>query len=222
MPALKGSVLFSPRGKITVETTQSLMLVELCHHLRKTTVSQSLETLAVVWAVSHFHAYLYGSEVTVFTDHSAVRAILQTPNPTGKHARWWAKVFSQGVKHVNIVYRAGKDNVCADALSRNPYRQPSSKATEGESTIEVQVTRVSKKNKQSEEQGSSKESESITDLLQAEPSRTGSLPTDYQGEQRKDPGLQQLIQYLEKGELPTDQKQAQKLTVQAPLFTLVN
>ena len=50
-----------------------------------------LETLAVVWAISHFHSYLYGNTVTVLTDHSAVRAILETPNPTGKHARWWTK-----------------------------------------------------------------------------------------------------------------------------------
>ena len=31
-----------------------------------------LKTLAVVWAITHFHAYLYGNEVTVYTDHSAV------------------------------------------------------------------------------------------------------------------------------------------------------
>ena len=47
-----------------------------------------LETLAVVWAIQHFHAYLYGHEVTMITDHSAVRAILETPSPSGKHARW--------------------------------------------------------------------------------------------------------------------------------------
>ena len=38
-----------------------------------------LETLAVVWAMSHFHAYVYGNEVLVYTDHSAVKAILETP-----------------------------------------------------------------------------------------------------------------------------------------------
>ena len=31
-----------------------------------------LETLAVVWAVQHFRAYLYGHNVTVITDHSAI------------------------------------------------------------------------------------------------------------------------------------------------------
>ena len=69
-----------------------------------------LETLAVVWAGNHFHAYLYGHDVVVFTDHSAVKAVLETPNPSGKHARWWSKVFGSGVRNINIVYRAGKEN----------------------------------------------------------------------------------------------------------------
>ena len=38
-----------------------------------------LETLAVVWAVKHFHAYLYGHDVVVYTDHSAVKAVLTNP-----------------------------------------------------------------------------------------------------------------------------------------------
>ena len=46
-----------------------------------------LETLAIVWAVTHFHSYLYRNKVTVITDHSVVKAILETSNPTGKHAR---------------------------------------------------------------------------------------------------------------------------------------
>ena len=79
-----------------------------------------LETLAVVWAMSHFHYYLYGHNVMVYTDHTAVKAVLDTPNPTGKHARWWTRVYGKGVKEVQIVYRAGKDNKSADALSRAP------------------------------------------------------------------------------------------------------
>ena len=45
-----------------------------------------LETLAVVWAVSHFQCYLYGQEVVVYTDHSAVCTILSSPHDSGKHA----------------------------------------------------------------------------------------------------------------------------------------
>ena len=79
-----------------------------------------LETLAVVWAFSHFHSYLYGSRVTVFTDHFSVKAVLETPNPTGKHARWWTKVYGRGVQSIVIQYRARRENVSTDALSRSP------------------------------------------------------------------------------------------------------
>ena len=79
-----------------------------------------LETLAVVWAVTHFRSYLYGGDVTVITDHSAVKPVLEAPNPTGKHARWWTRVYGRGIKSVNIIYRAGRESKSADALSRSP------------------------------------------------------------------------------------------------------
>ena len=63
-----------------------------------------LETLAVVWAVQHFRAYLYGHNVTVITDYSAVKAVLDKPGSNGKHARWWLKIFSSGTGHVKIVH----------------------------------------------------------------------------------------------------------------------
>lgn len=74
-----------------------------------------LETLAVVWAVTHFRYYLYGHSVKIFTDHTAVKAVLGTPQPNGKHTRWWSKVFGSGIKEVEIVYRPGKENANADA-----------------------------------------------------------------------------------------------------------
>ena len=61
-----------------------------------------LETLAVVWAMQHFRAYLYDHKVTVVTDHSAVKAVLGAPSLSGKHARWWLKVFGSGVKDVTL------------------------------------------------------------------------------------------------------------------------
>ena len=57
-----------------------------------------LETLAVVWAMSHI---LHGHSVKVYTDHSAVK---DSPNPTGKHARWWTRVCGRGVKDVQITH----------------------------------------------------------------------------------------------------------------------
>ena len=84
----------------------------------------AITTLAVVWAMGHFHKYLHGHSVTIFTDHAAVSAVLKSPIPSGKHARWWTKVFGSGVKDV-IIYRPGKVNCNADALSRQPLlKQP--------------------------------------------------------------------------------------------------
>ena len=78
-----------------------------------------LETLAAVWGIIHFRAYLYGHVVVVYTEHSAIQAVLETPNPSGKHVRWRSKVFGCGTKSLQILYRAGHENVIADALSRN-------------------------------------------------------------------------------------------------------
>ena len=79
-----------------------------------------LETLAVVWAVSHFRHLLYGNTVKIYTDHTSVKAVLESPNPSAKHARWWTRVFGCGVKDIQICYRAGRENQRADALSRSP------------------------------------------------------------------------------------------------------
>ena len=76
---------------------------------RKYGISE-LESLTVIWAMHHFYAYLYGHLVKVITEHSAVKAVLQTPSQTGKHARWWSKVFSSGGAEVEIVSRPGKEN----------------------------------------------------------------------------------------------------------------
>jgi len=95
---------------------------------------------AVVWSISHFHYYLYGHKVTIYTDHSAVKSVLETSSPSGCHARWWIRVYGQGIKEVNIVYCVGRENVAADALSRNPLEDVSA---EGLAENEKQVVAIS-------------------------------------------------------------------------------
>jgi len=56
-------------------------------HERNYGVSE-LETLGLVWAVRYFRPYLLGHPCTVYTDHTACLAILNTPRPSGKLARW--------------------------------------------------------------------------------------------------------------------------------------
>ena len=52
-----------------------------------------LETLAVVWGISHFYHFLYGHNVTIYTDHTAVKAVLEADHLTAKHAHWWTRVY---------------------------------------------------------------------------------------------------------------------------------
>ena len=89
--------------------------------------------------MGNFHKYLYGHNVTVFTDHAAVKAVLQNPNPSSKHARWWTKVNGSGVKDIKIIHHPGKENLNTDALSRQPYLPPPS---EGVAEGEIQVCAV--------------------------------------------------------------------------------
>ena len=149
-----------------------------------------LETLAVVWSITHFHTYLYGHQVTVYTDHSAVQAILNTPTPSGKHARWWSRVYGSGVSEVSIIYRSGKANAYVDALSRNPCL-PAPQEGIGES--EVQVAAVS-----------SKPDISFSTLLQTGPMGGTSAP--FSKEQEKDAQVREIIQFLKTEELPMDTK----------------
>ena len=75
----------------------------------------------------------------MFTDHSAVRAVLQNPGASGKHTRWWIKVYGSGIADLNIVYRPGKENTKADALSRS--RQCPAPVF-GEAETEIQVSAI--------------------------------------------------------------------------------
>ena len=155
-----------------------------------------LETLAVVWAMSHFRSYVYGQDVTVITDHSAVRPILQKPTSGGKHVRWWLKIQDCGARTLEVKYRPGRENSKADALSRNPT---------GEAVEEEELPLLGL---------------IISDSSDAPPG-TAQPVIDLNSEQRKDPYLFQVIQYLESGILPDDAKIDRKIVAESDLFALV-
>ena len=166
-----------------------------------------LETLAVVWAVAHFQSYLYGHEVTMLTDHSAIKAGLKTPNPTGKHARWWTRVYGRGAKEVRIVYHLRRENVSADALSRFP-QEPAS--LHGIAQDEAQVATVNSGTDMSE-------------LLKESPTPHGvEQQAQYGVEQRKDPDLKEMIDFFQDNVLPEDSTRAKQLSAQESQFILMD
>lgn len=74
----------------------------------------------------------------VVTDHSAVKALLATPSPSGKHVRWWLQVYGSSLKKIDIVYRFGKQNERVDALSQNPVPADTSEPA----TLSAQIAEV--------------------------------------------------------------------------------
>ena len=76
-----------------------------------------LEALGVVWAVKHFRPYLYGHRCEVYTDHEALKSLLNTPHPSGKLAKWGLALQELDL---DIRYPPGRKNSNADALSRSP------------------------------------------------------------------------------------------------------
>ena len=79
--------------------------------------------------------------MTIITDHSAAKPVLEAPNPTGKHAQWWMRVYGRGIKSIAIMYRAGKENVAADALSRSSvFPNPAQGIGQGEMQVSVVIS----------------------------------------------------------------------------------
>jgi hypothetical protein len=80
------------------------------------------EALALVFGVKKFHNYLYGRNFKLMSDHKPLKYILgeSSPIPQMASARLqrWALIL--GAYTYNLEYRAGKNNLTADALSRNP------------------------------------------------------------------------------------------------------
>lgn len=73
------------------------------------------ELLAIVWATKHFRPYLYGTKFTIVSDHKPLRWLFAFADAGSRLMRWRLKLMEY---EYEIVYRAGKLNVNADALSR--------------------------------------------------------------------------------------------------------
>jgi len=80
------------------------------------------ECLAVVEGITTYRHYL-SRKFTVFTDHKALSYLHKIKNPVDRVARWC--MFLQGFDY-EILYKPGKHNTNADAISRIPYSNDNS------------------------------------------------------------------------------------------------
>ena len=151
-----------------------------------------LEAMGVVWAVRHFRHYLYGYHCDVYTNHEALKSLLNTPHPSGKLARWGLALQEIDL---SIFYRPGKKNVLADALSRAPIQGEDMMLVPEENLVAAVAS----------PEFSAKSGE-------------GRLCE----RQCLDPGLRQIMLYLQSTTLPTDEKEARELALTAQQYVLLD
>ncbi|XP_038059532.1 uncharacterized protein K02A2.6-like [Patiria miniata] len=96
-------------------------LVPICYVSRSLTdcerrYSQTeKEALSLVWACERFHAYIYGRDFELLTDHKPLEAIYgPRSKPCARIERW---VLRLQLYNYKVVYVPGRENI-ADALSR--------------------------------------------------------------------------------------------------------
>jgi len=77
------------------------------------------ELMAIVVACQEWRQYIEGAAytITVYTDHKNLIYFTTTKELNRRQVRWW-EVLSP--YDLNIVHRPGRENTCADALSRRP------------------------------------------------------------------------------------------------------
>lgn len=111
-PCGLGAIL-TQAGKVVSYGSRALSDVE-------TRYSQTeKEMLAVVWAVEHYHLYLYGNPAKVFTDHKPLLGIFSSQKPMSPRIeRWRLRLMPY---KISLEYRPGRnENNPADYLSRHP------------------------------------------------------------------------------------------------------
>jgi hypothetical protein len=73
------------------------------------------ECTDVLWAIKKYRVYLYGTKLTLVTDHAALVWRMSINEPTGKLARW--SLYLQTFEF-EIVHRKGAAHLNVDVLSR--------------------------------------------------------------------------------------------------------
>ena len=142
--------------------------------------------------MKHFRHYLYGYRCTMFTDHEALKSLLNTLHSSGKLARWGMGLQELDLK---IEYRPGRGNKKADALSR--HLSTTNRYNANQSTPAVVAT------------------------LEASNDSAKASGITLSEKQRLDPYLQLLTTLLDDHALPENDKKARELVLGRAQYTMI-
>lgn len=85
------------------------------NHAEQNYSTTEKELAAVVWAVKHFRPYIFGTKFKIVTDHKPLLYVFNINDPGSRLTRFRLKLEEYDYE---VIYKAGKMNTNADALSR--------------------------------------------------------------------------------------------------------
>jgi transposase InsO family protein len=97
------------------------------------------ELLAIIYALTKFRLYIYGSEVTLYTDNRALSFLDRCTLTSSRITRW---VMELQEYNLNIKHISGSQNYLADALSRNPSNLSESEIKELSKPRSILVAKI--------------------------------------------------------------------------------
>ena len=193
------------------------------------------ECLALVTAVKQYHTYLACSPFTIYTDHFSLKYLEKIKDANGRLGRW-AIELQPYIK--NIVYKEGKKNGNADALSRREY--PDNNIVEEEDDIfpgckvchietedptqewlEYTLPEMSVISKSvADKEAVSTLTKDDTSPLDHVNALTDTTPDDIRTLQRHCPDFKPIFKYLLEGEVPSDKRRAARLVAEADNYII--
>lgn len=192
----------------------------LNQHERKYPILER-EGLAIIEGIKSYHVYLASRPFTIYTDHVGLKWLQNVKQSTGRLARW--AVLLQGYSF-KILYKAGKKNEVADALSRRSYPETTQLEEPEDSIPSPEVKSFSPTNEDKYTQAT------FYYATQERP-----LPNGFETEticpidtitieelQRDCPDFKDLYAYFKNNDVPEDKKHRERLLSESNFFVFLD
>lgn len=105
---------------------------------------RELELCALIHALKNWRHYLMGRRFQMITDHDSLKYLNTQPLLSGRLARWAELIQDYDME---IIYKPGKTNAVADALSRKPDQLAVMASTSAAASLPDQIKEAQKRDK---------------------------------------------------------------------------
>ena len=199
-------------------------------HEKKWTISE-LECLAVIEGIRCYHHFLADKPFDIYTDHSALKWLMNIKLSAGRLARWALLLQAYQFR---IFHRPGKQNKVADALSRRPYEPEHETVPDKPNVLVASMFTHSHTSPvqafieyDGQDDSYTQSGLCAIELVSEEETTTNEsfvfmIGDDLKAAQRTSADFKDIIAYLEDGDLPPVPKVARRIVAESPYYIIQN